>query len=75
MSEAEVQRHRKAITAWRRADAALQALRRAEIRASDPAAIRQVVPTAEMMRRLGIEVSAETGLIEQQRWFVRLRHV
>ncbi|MBI5770426.1 MAG: hypothetical protein HZA93_21800 [Verrucomicrobia bacterium] len=66
--------HREAVAAWARAGAALDQLRRQEIRESDASGVRAVIPTMELMDRLGVKISAETGLVEQQRWFARLRH-
>lgn len=74
MSESELQLQRERVRAWVRAGEELSALRREEIRQSDAAGIRAVIPTADLLRRLGVELSAETGLIEQQAWFVKLRH-
>jgi hypothetical protein len=74
MTETETRLHREAITAWARADAAMGELRREEIRAAGAEGIRAVIPTMDLMQRLGVEISAETGLVEQQRWFARLRH-
>ena len=75
MSEPTLELHRERIRAWARADPELSALRRDEIRRSDATGIRAVIPTADLLRRLGVEeLSPETGLIEQQAWFAKLRH-
>lgn len=74
MSNEELELQRERVRAWARADVELSALRRDEIRRSDAAGIRAVIPTADLLRRLGVELSAETGLIEQQAWFAKLRH-
>ena len=66
--------HQERVRAWQLAGPALDEMRHDDIRASDASGIRAVVPTSEMLQRLGIEVTAETGLIEQQAWFAKLRH-
>lgn len=67
-------REKERIQAWALAAPALEALRHEAIRQSDAAGIRAVIPTAAMLQRLGVELSAETGLVEQQAWFAKLRH-
>jgi hypothetical protein len=62
------------VRAWQLAGPALDAMRHEEIRNSDARGIQAVLLTAEMRQRLGIEVTVETGLIEQQAWFAKLRH-
>jgi hypothetical protein len=62
------------VRAWQRAEPELSALRCQEIRASDAAGIRAVIPTADLLRRLDVELSPDTGLVEQQAWFAKLRH-
>lgn len=74
MSKREFEQRQERVRAWDSAAPALAALRREEIRNSDAAGIRAIVPTADLLKRLGIELSAETGLIEQQAWFAKLRH-
>jgi hypothetical protein len=74
MSKQPLELQVERVRAWARADAEMSALRRDEIRRSDAAGIRAVIPTAELLRRLGVELSPETGLIEQQAWFAKLRH-
>ncbi|MBL9188802.1 MAG: hypothetical protein JNK23_15065 [Opitutaceae bacterium] len=64
----------QAIRAWRLAGPALDALRYEEIRNCDAAGIAAVIPAADLLVRLGVVISAETGLVEQQAWFVKLRH-
>jgi hypothetical protein len=70
--ESELQRQR--VRAWHNAHVELSALRRKEIREGNDADIRAVVPTIDLLRRLGVEPSAETGLVQQQAWFAKLRH-
>ncbi len=65
---------RERILSWERAAPELEALRREEIRRSDQASIPAVIPTADLMQRLGIDLSPATGLVEQQAWFGKLRH-
>jgi hypothetical protein len=74
MVKPDIELQRERVQAWARADAELTALRRDEIRRSGMAGIRAVIPTADLLRRLGVEPSPETGLIEQQAWFAKLRH-
>ncbi len=74
MTPGEKARHQIAIAAWQRTGALLEQIRRDEIRASGPEGIRAVIPTVEMMEHLGVVMTGETGLIEQQRWFAKLRH-
>jgi hypothetical protein len=49
-------------------------MRHNEIRNSDASGIWAVLLTTEMFPRLGLEVTEETGLVEQQTWFAKLRH-
>ncbi|MBM3854074.1 MAG: hypothetical protein FJ399_13125 [Verrucomicrobia bacterium] len=65
---------RERLRTWERATPELEALRHEEIRRGDQSGIRAVIPTADLMRRLGVGLSSETGLVEQQAWFARLRH-
>jgi hypothetical protein len=74
MDENERALYQQRVRAWQLAEPALDEMRREDIRGSDMNGIRAVIPTAEMFGRLGVEVSAETGLVEQQRWFAKLRH-
>jgi hypothetical protein len=74
MATTETSRERARIDAWLGAEKEMECLRREEIRRSTAAGIRAVVPTVELMRRLGVEPTADTGLIEQQAWFSKLRH-
>lgn len=74
MSKPDVEMQRERVRAWTRANQELSLLRREEIRRSDAAGIRAVIPTADLLRRLGVELSPETGLIVQQAWFAKLRH-
>ena len=74
MSNRESELHCERVRAWQRAHAELSALRHTEIRQSDAAGIRTVIPTADLLLRLGVELSPETGLVEQQAWFAKLRH-
>lgn len=74
MAKSDLEQQRERVQAWTRADAELSAMRRDEIRRSDAAGIRAVIPTADLLRRLGVEPSAKTGLIEQQAWFMKLRN-
>lgn len=74
MAQRTLELQRERVRAWARAEVALATLRRDEIRGSTAAGIRAVIPTAELLRRLGVELSAETGLIEQQAWFAKARH-
>lgn len=60
--------------AWQMAGPALEAMRHDEIRRSDASGIRAVLLTTEMFQRLGVEITEETGLVEQQAWFTKLRH-
>ena len=74
MAKSVLRLQRERVRAWGGADAELTALRHEEIRQSDAAGIRAVIPTADLLRRLGVEPSPDTGLIEQQAWFAKLRH-
>lgn len=74
MSQCGIEQQRERVRAWARADLELSAMRRDEIRRSDVAGIRAVIPTADLLRRLGVGLSPETGLIEQQAWFAKARH-
>ncbi|MEY2882271.1 MAG: hypothetical protein RLZZ15_4651 [Verrucomicrobiota bacterium] len=74
MPDTELSQQRERVAAWARAAPALEALRHAEICASDAAGIRAVIPSAALLQHLGVTPSAETGLIEQQAWFAKLRH-
>jgi len=74
MDQNERALYQQRVRAWQLAEPVLDEMRRADIRDSDMNGIRAVIPTAEMFRRLGVEVSAETGLVEQQKWFTKLRH-
>jgi hypothetical protein len=74
MAKSKLELQRERVRAWAGADAELSALRREEIRQSDAVGIRAVIPTADLLRRLGVDLSPETGLIEQQAWFAKLRH-
>lgn len=65
---------RERVRAWQLAQVELSALRRAEIRQSDATGIRALIPSADLLRRLQVELSPETGLVEQQAWFTKLRH-
>ena len=66
--------HRERVRAWQRAGPLLDEMRREEIRKSTAEGIRAVIPTAALLNRLGIEPSPDSGLIEQQAWFAKLRH-
>jgi len=61
------------VARWRRLGPVLERERAAEIRRSDAGGIRAVIPTADLLQRLGVEISPESGLVEQQRWFAKLR--
>lgn len=74
MPDTDLMHQRERVAAWARATPALEALRHAEIRQSDARGIRAVIPTAALLQHLGVGLSAETGLIEQQAWFAKLRH-
>ena len=74
MTTVELSKQRMRIDAWRNAAREMESLRQADIRGSTSDGIRAVIPTADLMRRLGVEPSAETGLIEQQAWFAKMRH-
>ena len=74
MTNADLTQHQERIRAWARATPELEALRRTAIRQSDAAGLRAVIPTAAMLQRLGVGLSAKTGLVEQQAWFAKLRH-
>jgi hypothetical protein len=62
------------VARWQRLGPVLEQERAEEIRRSDASGIRAVIPTADLLQRLGVELSAESGLVEQQRWFARLRN-
>jgi hypothetical protein len=64
------------VRAWQFAGRGLDAMQPNEIRNSDARGIWAVLLTTEMFQRLGLEVTVteETGLIEQQAWFAKLRH-
>ena len=64
----------ESVRAWRRAGPALEEMRHEDIRRSGAKDIAAVIPTAEMMERLGVVLSAETGLVKQQAWFAKVRH-
>ncbi len=74
MPNADLTQQRERVRAWDRAAPALEAMRREAIRQSDATGIRAVIPTAALLQKLGVELSAETGLVEQQAWFAKLRH-
>ena len=74
MSNATLEQQQERVRAWDRAAPVLEAMRRESIRRSDATGIRAVIPTAAMLQRLGFELSAETGLVEQQAWFAKARH-
>ena len=74
MGKTEDVLYRQQINAWKLAGPALEGMRHEDIRRSTAAGIRAVIPTADLLQRLGVEISAETGLVEQQVWFSKLRH-
>ena len=74
MNDREAYLQGERVRAWDLAEPAMEELRRDEIRRSDARGIRAVIPTAELMQRLGVEISPWSGLVEQQRWFAKLRH-
>jgi len=74
MPNTNLMQQRERVAAWARAAPALDALRHAEIRRSDATGIRAVIPSAALLQKLGVELTAETGLVEQQAWFAKLRH-
>ena len=74
MNDLDRTRHEQSARAWRLAGPALDELRHEDIRCSGPGGILAVIPSADSLERLGAGLSAETGLIEQQAWFAKLRH-
>ena len=64
MSETERMLCRQRIRAWEQAGPALEGMRHDDIRRSDATGIRAVLPTPDMLQRLGVEISAGTGLVE-----------
>ena len=74
MNDLDRARHEQSARAWRLAGPALDELRHEDIRRSGPGGILAVIPSADLLERLGAGLSAETGLIEQQAWFAKLRH-
>ncbi|HUG10275.1 MAG TPA: hypothetical protein VMM36_04640 [Opitutaceae bacterium] len=74
MATSETSKGRARIDAWLSAEIEMESLRREEIRRSTAEGIRAVIPTVDLMIRLGVEPTADTGLIEQQAWFSKLRH-
>jgi hypothetical protein len=74
MNQGDQAQYRQRVVAWQLAEPEVDAMRWEEIRASTRDGIRAVIPTAEMLHRLGVEISPDTGLVEQQAWFAKLRH-
>lgn len=74
MKDGEKLLQQERVRAWQLAGPALDAMRHEEIRNSDAASIGAVILTAEMFQRLGVAATEETGLIDQQAWFAKLRH-
>jgi hypothetical protein len=74
MPNADLTQQRERVRAWDRVAPILDAMRHDEIRRSDASGIRAVIPTATMIQRLEVKMSAETGLVAQQAWFAKLRH-
>jgi hypothetical protein len=62
---------RRWLDAWQSAGPALESMRHEDIRRSDASGIRAVIPTADLLGRLGVKVTAATGLVEQQAWFMK----
>jgi hypothetical protein len=62
------------VARWQRLGPVLEQERHATIRTSDMSNIRALMPTADLLRRVGGGERAECGLVEQQAWFQKLRH-
>ena len=62
------------VARWRRLGPVLERERIEDIRRSTAAGIPAVIPTAELFRHLDIKPSPESGLMQQQAWFKKLRH-
>lgn len=74
MNELDRACHQQSAEAWRLAGPALDELRHEDIRRSVAGGILAVIPSADLLERLGVGLSADTGLVEQQAWFAKLRH-
>ena len=74
MTERDRADYEQSVRAWRLAAPVLDELRHEGIRDSKPDGILAVIPSADLLNRLEVGLSAETGLIEQQAWFAKLRH-
>jgi hypothetical protein len=62
------------VARWQRLGPVLEQERHAAIRASDMRNIRGLMPTVDLLRRVGGGERSESGLVEQQAWFQKLRH-
>jgi hypothetical protein len=62
------------VARWRRLGPVLERERIEDIRRSTAAGIPAVIPTADLFRHLNVPLSPDSGLIEQQAWFAKLRH-
>ena len=75
MTEAEKANLLKSIDAWKRAGPELEKQRRADIRASDTVS---AIQSMTLLFRDAVKHSPArltSGLVEQQRWFMKLRAV
>lgn len=73
MDELEEQRVRRWIRNWEEAAPVLERLRNEAIRNSDTAAAIEQLSDAFESARLHYPPPPTSGLVEQQRWFARLR--
>jgi len=62
------------VVRWRRLGPVLGRKRVEDIHRRTAAGIRAVIPTAELFRHLNVKLSPESGLVQQQAWFKKLRH-
>ncbi len=53
------------VARWRWLGPIFEQERHAAIRASDMTNIRALMPTADLLARMGVEISAKSGLVEQ----------
>ncbi len=73
MTEAEKAAIKERIAAWDRAAPVLQAVRDADIRASDTGQAMRIFSGSALWAAVHRPAPPSSGLVEQQRWFMKLR--
>lgn len=74
MTETEKQALREHVARWDRAAPLLQQVRDADIRAADTAQSMKTFAGSAMWAVTHRPAAPESGLVEQQRWFMKLRN-